>query len=248
MSQFTSLAELYDRLTSNVPYGKYAAQIERLFRLYKCTPSLVLDLACGTGTLTALLAEQGYEMIGVDLSPEMLMQAREKCADLSVPPVFLCQDMCALDLYGTIQAAICCLDSVNYLTDRRRLSRAFSRVSLFLEPGGLFLFDVKTPQMFEEMAGQVSVDEDEDFFGVWQYGFNAKTGLAEHFVDLFLQQDEHYIRCSEEHRQRAWSLDIIKDELRQAGFEIAGVFDGLTSKKAKNETGRLFIAARKSEE
>ncbi len=245
MTQFCDLADLYDQLTDNVPYDKYFAQIERLFRRYRQRPRIVLELACGTGSLTRLLALQGYEMIACDLSPDMLGKARDKCEGLDVQPVFICQDMCALDLYGTVQAAVCCLDSVNYLTDRRRLRQAFSRVSLFMEPGGLFLFDVKTPEMFRSMDGLCSAAEGEGFFTAWQYGFDRRSGLCVHQIDLFFQQGGVYRRSTEEHIQRAWPREVLEQTLEQCDFRLRGVFDGLTSRAANEEKGRLFFAAQK---
>ncbi len=245
MMQYSALAGLYDALTDNVPYRKYAAQIERLFCRYGQKPSLVLELACGTGTLTALLAQKGYEMIAADISPDMLSVAREKCRELAQPPVFICQDMCSLDLYGTVQAAVCCLDSINYLTDIRKLRRAFARVSLFLEQGGLFLFDVKTPAMFREMDGVCSVDEGEGWFGAWRYGWDAKSRLCVHAVDLFFERGGVYERQTEEHLQRAYPRNVLEKELETAGFCVRGVFDGLSLRAAREETGRLFFAAQK---
>lgn len=246
MMQYSALAGLYDALTDNVPYEKYAAHIERLFRRYRQKPSIVLDLACGTGSLTALLAKYGHEMVAVDLSPDMLTVAREKCQDLPAQPVFICQDMCGLDLYGTVQAAVCCLDSVNYLADRRQLKRAFSRVSLFLEQGGLFLFDVKTPAMFRGMDGLCSVDEGDGWFTAWRYGWDGRSGLCIHQVDLFFEQKNGgYRRQTEEHCQRAFSRDVLEQTLRQTGFAVRNVFQGLSLRPAREETGRLFFVAQK---
>lgn len=245
MTQYSSLAGLYDCLTDNVSYEEYAAQIERLFRRYRQKPSIVLELACGTGSLTRLLAQRGYEMIAADISPDMLTVAREKCGDLPVPPVFICQDMCELDLYGTVQAAVCCLDSVNYLTDRRQLRRAFSRVSLFLEQGGLFLFDVKTPALFRAMDGLCSVDEGEGWFSAWRYGWDGRSRLCVHQVDLFFEQHGGYQRRTEEHVQRAYPREVLEQVLAETGFSLRGVFQGLSLHPAQEETGRLFFAAQK---
>ena len=165
MIAYSALAAVYDALTGDVPYEQWAIFAQKAFSKRKKPVKLVLELACGTGSLTRLLGQAGYEMIACDLSADMLAVAREKCGELSCSPVFLCQDMCQLDLYGTIDAAVCCLDSVNYLTELRQLKQAFARVSLFLEPGGLFLFDVKTPLAFEEM-------------GLFAPGSMAMTGKA----------------------------------------------------------------------
>ncbi len=146
MGSYEFLAGCYDELTYDVGYSAWADYIEAHFRKRGLPGKTVLDLACGTGSLTRELAQRGYEMIGVDRSPEMLSEAAEKNRDAGeVPPIFLCQSMDKLDLYGTIDACVCCLDSVNYVTDPKQLRKAFQRVYLFLMPGGLFLFDINTP-------------------------------------------------------------------------------------------------------
>ena len=145
MNSYSFLAGCYDQLTYDVDYSSWADYIEKHFNRRGLPGNTVLDLACGTGSLTRELAQRGYEMIGVDLSPEMLAEAAEKNEDVGgIPPMFLCQSMDQLDLYGTIDACVCCLDSVNYVTDPRKLKKAFQRVHLFLMPGGLFLFDVNS--------------------------------------------------------------------------------------------------------
>ena len=150
MGSYEFLAGCYDELTYDVGYSAWADYIEAHFRKRGLPGKTVLDLACGTGSLTRELALRGYEMIGVDRSPEMLSEAAEKNRDAGeVPPIFLCQSMDKLDLYGTIDACVCCLDSVNYVTDPKQLRKAFQRVYLFLMPGGLFLFDINTPSKLQ---------------------------------------------------------------------------------------------------
>ena len=169
MSSYDFLAGCYDRLTYDVDYSAWADYIEKHFTRRGLPGKTVLDLACGTGSLTRELALRGYEMIGVDLSAEMLAEAAEKNRGVSpIEPIFLCQSMDKLDLYGTIDACVCCLDSVNYVTSPKQLQRAFERVHLFLMPGGLFLFDVNTPAKLQAMDGQVFLDETEDTYCVWR--------------------------------------------------------------------------------
>ena len=156
MSSYDFLASCYDELTTDVGYPAWADYLEAHFRRKGLPGRTVLDLACGTGSLTWELAARGYEMIGVDRSPEMLAEAAAKGReDVETPPIFLCQSMDRLDLYGTIDACVCCLDSVNYVTDPRQLKKAFARVWLFLMPGGLFLFDINTPSKLRGLDGQV---------------------------------------------------------------------------------------------
>lgn len=147
MNSYDFLAGCYDEFTTDVGYSAWADYIEAHFRRRGLPGKTVLDLACGTGSLTRELAQRGYEMIGVDLSPEMLAEAAEKNQDVDgIPPIFLCQSMDKLNLYGTIDACVCCLDSVNYVTDPKKLQKAFERIYLFLMPGGVFLFDINTPE------------------------------------------------------------------------------------------------------
>ena len=160
MESYSALAASYDELTQDVGYEKRAAFVEKLFLRSHIPVHTVLDLACGTGTMTALLTERGYELIGVDGSEDMLLEAREKAQTLTgVPPLFLHQSMPELDLYGTVEAAICCLDSLNYLTDAREVRETFRRLHLFIAPGGSLVFDVHALGKLEAMDGQVWLDE-----------------------------------------------------------------------------------------
>ncbi len=245
MSQYTGLAACYDRLIDQTIYDRFCGRICALLRKKGITEGLLLELCCGTGTLARKLSLEGYELICCDASPDMLSVAREKCQDLPVPPVWICQEARELDLYGTVRAAVCCLDSVNYFTDLRELKEVFRRVSLFLEPGGMFLFDVKSVQMFRALAGTCSIQEEEGLFCTWQYGFDSRSGYAQHQVDLFRQEGDRYDRFTEWHEQRAYSAETLTAALEQAGLSLCGVYAGYTAKKSREETGRLLFAAQK---
>lgn len=243
MEQYSGLAACYDRLIDQTIYDRFCGRICTLLRQNGIEDGLLLELCCGTGTLARMLSQQGYELICCDASPDMLNIAREKCADLPVPPVWICQEAAELDLYGTVRAVISSLDSINYFTDLWELKEVFARVSLFLEPGGLFLFDVKSVQMFRELGGTSSVQEEEDMFCTWQYGFERRTGYAQHQVDLFLKEKDGYRRFTEWHEQRAYSMETLKKALEQAGLRLKAVYAGYTTKRAKEETGRLLFVA-----
>lgn len=245
MIQYSGLAACYDRLIEPEVYDHFAERICTLLQKDGIKDGLVLELCCGTGSLAYRLTQQGYELICCDASPEMLNIAREKCAGLQVPPVLICQNAAELDLYGTVRAAVCCLDSVNYFTSLRELKKVFSRVSLFLEPGGLFLFDVKSRGMFEALGGTASIQEEEDLFCTWQYGFDKPSGYAQHQVDIFQKKDEKYLRFTEEHYQRWYSIGTLRKTLEETGLRPMGVFAGLSARRTKEEKGRLFFAARK---
>lgn len=200
MSSYQQLAGAYDELTWDVGYEKRADFLEKLFRRSRIPVHTVLDLACGTGSMTWLLAGRGYELIAVDGSQEMLAAAREKNAPAEVPPLFLHQSMPRLDLYGTVDAAICCLDSLNYLTDPRDVQRTLRRLHLFISPGGLLTFDVRLPERLAALDGQVFLDETEDTYCVWRTEYCR--GLCTYYMDLFtLAEDGSWDRSFELHRQ-----------------------------------------------
>ena len=246
MSSYEFLAGCYDELTYDVAYAAWADYIERHFR--RGIPGkTILDLACGTGSLTRELALRGYEMIGVDLSPEMLAEAAEKNRDLGenvIPPIFLCQPMEKLDLYGTIDACVCCLDSVNYVTDPKKLKQAFQRVHTFLLPGGLFLFDVNTVEKLSALDGQVFLDETEDTYCVWRTEYHR--GLCTYYMDLFYRhRDGAWQRELEIHRQRAYTTEELTGWLRAAGFnDIRTWGDGKLRRPTENEQRIYFSCIR----
>ena len=182
---YTVLAQCYDRLTGDVGYGKWAAYVERHLRRAGRPVRRVVELGCGTGSLTKLLAGRGYAMTAIDLSPDMLSVAAQKCEGLDV--LFLCQDMSKLTLLEPADAVVCCLDSVNYVTRPAALRRTFQRVYRALAPGGLFLFDVKTPLALENAGGQTYLDEDDDTFCVWRGEYSPRRRICGYGIDLFLR-------------------------------------------------------------
>ena len=248
MDSYQFLAGCYDELTYDVPYPRWADYIEKHFRRRGLPGNIVLDLACGTGSLTRELAQRGYEMIGVDLSPEMLAEAAEKNRDVGdVPPIFLCQPMENLDLYGTIDACVCCLDSVNYVTSPKKLQQAFERVHLFLMPGGLFLFDINTPEKLRGLDGQVFLDETEDAYCVWRAEYSKRSRICSYFMDIFrLDPDSgQWDRGEEIHEERAYTIPELTGFLQQAGFRDIKVYGELKLRPPVPNEGRVFFVARK---
>ena len=248
MDSYQFLAGCYDELTYDVPYPRWADYIEKHFRRRGLPGNIVLDLACGTGSLTRELAQRGYEMIGVDLSPEMLAEAAEKNRDVGdIPPIFLCQPMEQLDLYGTIDACVCCLDSVNYVTSPKKLQKAFERVHLFLMPGGLFLFDINTPEKLQGLDGQVFLDETEDTYCVWRAEYSKRSRICSYFMDIFrLDPDSgQWDRGEELHEERAYTIPELTGFLEQAGFRDIKVYGELKLRPPVPNEGRVFFVARK---
>lgn len=244
MDSYRFLAAYYDRFTDDVGYPLWADYCECRFREAGIAPQLVLDLACGTGSLCAELAKRGYEMIGVDASAEMLMQAAERTAGMEPRPLFLQQRMERLDLYGTVGACLCCLDSVNYVLRPQALQEAFRRVALFLEPGGLFLFDANTEEKFARMDGECYVREDEDVFCVWQV--ESKGRRCTYAFDLFERAgDGLWTRSQETHVERVYPAAELVEMLGKAGFtEIEQRFEPQLAPVGEHRD-RMFFSARK---
>ena len=249
MSSYEFLADSYDELTTDVRYLAWADYLEKHFAKAAIPVHTVLDMACGTGSLTAELALRGYEMIGVDKSAEMLAVAAEKCRDLPVEaPIFLNQSMEKLDLYGTIDACVCCLDSVNYVTRPAALKRAFSRVHLFLMPGGLFVFDVKTPEALEGADGEVFLDETEDTYCVWRADYSQRRRILTYGMDIFrAREDGTWDRGEEVHEEYAYTLEELEEFLRDAGFVDVRRWGNLKLRSPRSGEERVFFTARKEQ-
>ena len=242
MSCYDALAPWYDSLTGDVPYGAIADYYESVFRSDGGTFRLLLDLCCGTGSMTWELAGRGYEMIAADRSVDMLMQAQGKAIEGAQPPLFLCQSAEELDLYGTVDAAVCCLDGLNYIPPES-LAEVFRRLHLFIRPGGLFLFDIRTPAFLRGLDGQVFVDEREDVLCLWRADFDAALGALVYGMDLFTRRGRLWARSEEEHIEYAHEPETLRTLLEGAGFtDIRLSADG-----PQGGAGRLYIIARRIE-
>ena len=244
MSAYDILAGSYDALTRDVGYEKRADFLEKLLCRSRIDVHTVLDLACGTGTMTWLLASRGYEMIGVDGSAEMLAQALGKTGE-GIPPLFLQQSMPKLDLYGTVDAAVCCLDSLNYLTDPKDVQRTFARLHLFIAPGGVLVFDINTVEKLAALDGQVFLDENEDTYCVWRTAY--RRNICSYYMDIFRRNpDDSWERDFELHRQRGYTVEELTTWLKEAGFtEIRTYGDGVMRTPKDGEQRIYFTAIRK---
>ena len=238
MSCYRFLAPWYDKLTGDVPYTRFADFYEAEFRRNGGEFKLLLDLCCGTGTLTDVLSRRGYEMIAVDSSVEMLMEAQSKSAGLETPPLFLCQDAAALDLYGTVDAAVCSLDGMNYIPPED-LPEVFRRLWLFVRPGGLMIFDIRTPEFLRSLDGDVFVDEQEDVLCLWRADFEEALPAIIYGMDIFSRQGRLWQRESEEHVEYAHEPAALQALLEQTGFHDVC----LRPDCPQGDMGRLFITA-----
>jgi len=183
---------------------------------------LVIDVGCGTGVLTCMMAELGFDMTGLDLSPEMLYKAEENAGKAGVSPMWLCQDMTKIDTYGSYAAMICTYDGVNHLTTRQKLHKFLSRSINFVDPGGLLIFDYLTPEYFKNrIDGKINVDDGEEGTCIWQGKYDEKKETCCYGVTCYNQTDEGlYERVDDVVVEKAWTQDIVNEELANAGYKI----------------------------
>lgn len=242
MSCYGDLAASYDSLTADVEYRKRAEFLQKLLGKSRIPVHTILDLACGTGTMTCLLAEAGYEMIGVDRSEDMLAEAAGKqISEGKISPIYLQQSMEELDLYGTVEAAVCCLDSLNYLTDARALRRTLQRLHLFVAPGGVFLFDINSPCKLRGLDGQVFLDEGEDVYCVWRTEFDKRSRICIYGMDIFQREGDLWRRSQEEHYEKAWEVEELKGFLQEAGFGQIRTYGDCVLRAPKENEQRIYF-------
>ncbi len=249
MDAYTVFAEVYDLFMEEVPYEEWRDFLVAQMGKNGITDGLVLDLGCGTGTLTTLLAKAGYDMIGVDLSEDMLERAFEKRQQEDLDILYLCQDMCSFELYGTVRAVICACDSLNYITKQSDLKKVFRLVNNYLDPGGLFLFDMNTPYKYRELLGDhVFADNSDHGSFIWENHFDEEEQINEYALTLYLREEhEKYQRFEEYHYQRAYDRETVERLLKEAGLELLAVYDNYTEKAPSKDCERLCFVARECE-
>lgn len=243
---YNGFARLYDRLTADVPYGAFADYYFEIFRRFGCKTRLGLDLGCGTGSITLELCRRGVDMIGADISADMLAVARERAAAENLGVLFLNQDMADFELYGTVDFIVSSLDCVNYVTEKNRLKRVFKLVNNYLDPGGLFVFDINTEYKLSAVLGENTfVADGEDIFYSWQNSYDKRSRLCDFYLSFFEREaDGRYSRFDEIHTERAYTEAELVSMLEGAGLKVEGVFHDRTFKKPRKNSERLFFVAR----
>lgn len=241
MNCYTCLAPWYDKLTGDVPYSEFADFYEAEFASDGGEFRLLLDLCCGTGSITWELAKRNYELIAVDRSADMLMQAQSKSLPCDVFPLFLCQSAEELDLYGTVDAAVCTLDGMNYI-EPESLPEVFRRLHLFVRPDGLVIFDIRTPEFLKALDGDVFVDEKDDVLCLWRADFDEELNAIIYGMDIFERRGKLWSRDSEEHIEYAHSPQMLCELLESVGFSDVR----LRTDCPQGSMGRLFITAKRS--
>ena len=245
MDAYKELAASYDRLTNDVDYAAVVDFYRQILEREGLCPRTCVDLACGTGSVSVLLAQQGLEVTGVDMSEDMLTVAFDKACGLDQPPRFLCQKLQELRLPRGVDLAVCALDSLDYVTDPDDCAEAIRRVYKALNPGGIFIFDVNTPEKLRAMDGQVWLDEDDDVYCVWRGEFDESANICSYGMDLFQRQGDVWLRSFEEHREYAYSRQQLTDFLKAAGFTHIEVYADRVFEAPREGEQRIYFKARK---
>ena len=245
MDAYHALAASYDRLTNDVDYAQTVGFYKQILSREGLRPETAVDLACGTGSVALLLAREGLRVTGVDMSEEMLTVAQQKACELPQPPLFVCQKLQELRLPRGVDLAVCALDSLDYILDPADCREAIRRAYKALNPGGIFIFDVNTPEKLRAMDGQVFLDEDDDVYCVWRGEFDEKTNICSYGMDLFQRRGGLWARSFEEHREYAYSREQLTGYLRDAGFTRIRVYGDRRFQAPAEGEQRIYFSARK---
>lgn len=246
MEAYTSFAAVYDTFMDNIPYEEWTEYLAELLAEYEVTDGIVLDLGCGTGTLTELLAARGFDMIGVDNSEEMLEIAMEKRAESGSDILYLLQDMREFELYGTVRAVISICDSLNYIMEEAELEEVFRLVNNYLDPGGVFVFDFNTVYKYREVIGDQTIAESrEECSFIWDNYYYEEEQINEYELSLFIREEEDlYRRYVETHFQKGYELETVRSLLERSGMEFVTAYDAFTKNPPTTESERIYVIAK----
>lgn len=245
MEAYTGFAEVYDIFMDNVPYEKWAAYLTELLREYEVEDGLVCELGCGTGKMTELLSKKGYDMIGIDASFEMLdiaSRIRNEEGDI----LYLCQDMREMELYGTVRAVVSVCDSLNYLMSEEDLLTTFSLVNNYLDPGGVFIFDMNTEYKYRELLGEKTICENRESCSfIWENYYDETERINEYDLTLFVKEEGELFRRFEElHYQRCYRIETVKQIIEESGMAVEAVYDAMTHEAPGARSERVYFIAR----
>ena len=243
MEAYTSFAQVYDLFMDNVPYEAWGEYLTQLFKEYGIEDGILLDLGCGTGKLTQFMAEKGYDMIGVDYSYEMLEIAKLRSNESIL---YLMQDMREFELYGTVRGIYSACDCFNYILEEDELREVFALANNYLDPGGIFVFDINTPyKYYELLAGNTFAETREEGSFIWENYFDEEEQINEYDLTLYIKdEDGRFQRFEETHYQRCYELDTIQALLEEAGLEFVAAYDAYTKEPATEESEKVLFIAR----
>ena len=243
MEAYGKFAQVYDLFMDNIDYESWAAYVEKHLKARGIEDGLVLELGCGTGTMTGLLAQKGYDMIGVDNSPQMLQEAMEKKGKQDI--LYLLQDMREFELYGTVRAVVSICDSMNYIMEHQDLVQVFRLVNNYLDPGGVFVFDLNTEYKYRELlADNTFAEAREESSFIWDNFYDEETRINEYDLTLFIREGELYRKYEETHFQKAYSLEEVRQAAEEAGMEFVAAYDACTRNPVREDSERIYIIMR----
>lgn len=244
MEAYTGFAAVYDTFMDNIPYEEWCVYLRKLLLRYGVSEGIVLELGCGTGSLTELLAESGYDMIGIDSANEMLQLAVEKRAQSGRDILYLCQDMRSFELYGTVAAAVSVCDCMNYITEPVELVTVFRLVNNYLDLGGVFIFDLNTEYKYRLLGDSTIAEDREECSFIWENEYDEAEKINTYELSVFVKEsDGRYEKYHETHFQRAYSLEEVKTALTGAGLEFLAAFDAFTFEPPKEDSERIYVVA-----
>ena len=247
MEAYTSFAAVYDTFMDNIPYEEWEKYLKSLLYEYGVREGLVLELGCGTGNMTEILAQSGYDMIGVDNAEEMLEIAIEKRMKSGLDIFYLQQDMREFELYGTVKAIVSVCDSVNYILEEEELEEVFRLVNNYLDPGGVFIFDFNTVYKYREILGDQTIAENrEECSFIWDNYYYEEERINEYELSLFIREgdSELYRKYQETHFQKAYDLETMKRLITQSGLEYITAYDAFTKEAPTRVSERIYVIAR----
>lgn len=243
MDAYTSFAEVYDLFMDNVPYEQWGSFLAGLFRENGINDGLVLDLGCGTGKLTRIMESYGYDMIGIDNSYEMLDIAKEQSKDSIL---YLMQDMREFELYGTVKAIYSACDCINYILEEEDLKEVFTLANNYLDPGGIFVFDINSPYKYKALLAENTFAETrEEGSFIWENYYDEAEGINEYDLTLYIASEKNrFRRFQEVHYQRCYELSEIKRLLEETGMEFVAAYDAYTKEPVYEECEKILVIAK----
>lgn len=243
---YDGFAYYYDALMKDVDYGKWADYAEKIFARGGVSPRLVADLGCGTGSFCIEMAKRGYDMIGIDQSADMLSVAKSKVLEAGCDILFINQDITEFELYGTVDAIVSLMDSINYITYKRDLKRLLKLVRNYLNPGGLFIFDVNSVYKFENVfSDNVFCHVSDEISYIWQNAYDKRKKICRFELTFFARSGSLYKKFDEVHFERAYGEEELKKLITESGLELAGIYSEFEFKKPQKNSERIFFICKK---
>ena len=247
MDAYTGFAAVYELFMDNIPYEEWARYIQKILQEHGIENGLMLELGCGTGSLTRIMSAKGYDMIGIDNAAEMLAVALEQEREEPKNILYLLQDMCEFELYGTVKAVISICDCINYVTEPKDLLQVFCLVNNYLDTKGIFIFDMNTLYKYKEILGATTIAENrEEGSFIWENFYDEEERINEYDLSIFIPEGELYRKYEEVHYQRAYTIEEILELIEQSGLKLLNVYDAFTFEKPKVDSERVYFVVQEN--